>query len=55
MNMVDGIRVIQLSHLPPHIFSFAGKDPLKCALSDRKSPLESGINLMETRSLMNSR
>jgi arginine utilization regulatory protein len=49
MNMVDGIRVIQLSHLPPHIFSFAGKDPLKCALSDRKSPLESGINLMETQ------
>jgi arginine utilization regulatory protein len=49
MNMVDGIRVIQLSHLPPHIFSFAGKDPLNRVLSDQKSPLESGINLMETQ------
>ena len=49
MNMVDGTRVIQLSHLPPHIFSFVGKDPLKSVLSDRKSPLESGINLMETQ------
>ncbi len=29
MNMVGGTRIIHLGHLPPHIFSFAGKDAPK--------------------------
>jgi arginine utilization regulatory protein len=49
MNMVGGTSVIHLSHLPPHIFSFAGKDPLKQTLVEQITPGESGPNLMETQ------
>jgi len=49
MNMVGGTRVIHLSHLPPHIFSFAGKDTLKQPQIDQDYPSESGHNLMETQ------
>jgi arginine utilization regulatory protein len=49
MNMVGGTSVIHLSHLPPHIFSFAGKDPLKQALVEPKASHESSPNLMETQ------
>lgn len=49
INMVDGTRVICLSHLPSHIFSFAGKETLKQSLIHREYPLESGPNLMETQ------
>ncbi len=49
MNMVDGTRVIHLSHLPPHIFSFAGKDTLTHSLVDREDSAVSGPNLMETQ------
>jgi arginine utilization regulatory protein len=49
MNMVGGTHVIHLSHLPPHIFSFAGKDTLKRSLIDQEYPPDCGHNLMATQ------
>ncbi|HKK99557.1 MAG TPA: sigma 54-interacting transcriptional regulator [Desulfotignum sp.] len=33
MNMVGGTSVIRLAHLPPHIFSFAGKERLQTGVT----------------------
>jgi arginine utilization regulatory protein len=49
MNMVDGTRVIELAHLPPHIFSFAGKDAPKRLPVDPGHPPKNGTSLMETQ------
>jgi arginine utilization regulatory protein len=49
MNMVDGTRVIHLAHLPPHIFSFAGKDAPERLPVDPGHPPENGASLMETQ------
>jgi arginine utilization regulatory protein len=51
MNMVDGTRVIHLAHLPPHIFSFAGKDAPKRVPVDPVPghPPKNGTSLMETQ------
>lgn len=49
MNMVGGARTIELSHLPPHIFSFAGKDSLGQVSVHQEYSSESGPNLIETQ------
>ncbi len=49
MNMVGGERCIEMSHLPPHIFSFAGKDPLEPVRIHPEYSSESGTNLVETQ------
>jgi arginine utilization regulatory protein len=49
MNMVDGAGVIRLVHLPPHIFSFAGKQsPAGAPVAPVAGP-GAGNSLMETQ------
>ncbi len=49
MNMVDGTRVIHLSHLPPHIFSFADKQTPNRLPAGPGHPSKTGTGLMETQ------
>lgn len=49
MNMVAGTRVIHLSHLPPHIFSFADKDISNRLSVGPKHSSKAGTSLMETQ------
>jgi arginine utilization regulatory protein len=52
MNMINGRTVIRLAHLPPHIFSFSGKNlgrPDSDIRSDRAA--DPGSSLFETQAV----
>jgi arginine utilization regulatory protein len=49
MNMVDGAGMIRLTHLPPHIFSFAGKQLPVARPGEADIPRRTGTSLTETQ------
>jgi arginine utilization regulatory protein len=51
MNMVDGTSMIRLAHLPPHIFSFAGKETLAGTTAEIDIPRQIGTSLAKTQKI----
>ena len=52
MNMVGGTSVIRLAHLPPHIFSFAGKEkPHAAGSGQNNKEMSKKSSLLETQAL----
>ena len=49
MNMVGGTSIIRLSHLPPHIFSFAGRERCEVRGAGCNHKAESAGSLLETQ------
>ncbi len=49
MNMVDGAGMIRLAHLPPHIFSFAGRETPAVTTTETDIPRGIGTSLPKTQ------
>ncbi|MCA1786392.1 MAG: sigma 54-interacting transcriptional regulator, partial [Desulfobacteraceae bacterium] len=49
MNMVGGASVIRMAHLPPHIFSFVGKNPLQTSTHKPDNREIFGTSLLEAQ------
>lgn len=49
MNMVGGASVIRMAHLPPHIFSFVGKNPIQTPTHGPDNREIFGTSLLEAQ------